>query len=218
LTKRVGGATNIRLVLAERGGDFPINSRLRISLDGGVTLTWASDYFAYDWNSPYLRDFLRSLPGAAVDSPFAGDWTLNEIKSLTDAQGTVDVARAAVVAKLGAGWTVEIDYASFELHTRGSQYRTELGRYLIDSLVGGFAKADIGDASFDADVVEALNGLVSSAKTITFRMAPRGDYAINSRLNLSVNAASGVTLVWAADYFAYDYAANYLAQWVLANC
>lgn len=49
-------------------------------------------------------------------------------------------------------------------------------------------------------------------------MGPKGEYAINSRLSLTVNAASGVTLVWAADYFAYDYASDHLAQWVLANC
>jgi len=199
------------------GGNFPINGRCRIDIDAGVHLTWASDWFGYDWGTPFLREKLRSMPGISAASPYAGAWTLDEIKSLNDAQGALKDATAAVVAKLGSGWTIDVDYASFEANTRGNSYRSNVGKYVIDSIVGGFVKNDIGAGAFDGDVVEATNDKVGGAKKVTFKMGPAGAYAINGRLNLTVGAA-GVSLEWAADWFAYDYGDKFLADWILAHC
>lgn len=56
---------------------------------------------------------------------------------------------------------------SFSTHSKGNSYRDEIGKYVNESLVLGFANNDL--EKFDGDVAEALNGAVGTAKKVTIK-------------------------------------------------
>jgi len=214
------GGHKVTFTFGEKGQEYPISSRLRIEInkDTGATFVWSPEWFSYSWGEDYFNKHVCNLPGVAVSKPFPGEWTLAEYKSFDEKKGDLEKATAAIRAKLGAGWNVNVDYESIEANTRGNNYRSTVGKYIYEDYILGFANNDINNAKFDADVAEALNDKVGSGQQVTFKYGPKtGTYQYNSRVNVTVSG-DGVVIEWSGDWFSYAYGEPYVGNWVLANC
>jgi hypothetical protein len=154
---------------------------------------------------------ISSTPGISASSPYAGAWTLAEIKQLNESKQQVEDALKAVRAKLGDAWKLEIDYKAFDAGSVGNSYRSDTGRYIHGDIVKAFADNDV--AKWDEDVAEAINDAVGDKQVvnITFDKAEK-------RADVTVNPDNGVKIVFSKDYFAYTYDADYVNKWVLDNC
>lgn len=206
--------------LGPKTGSYQISNRLNISVDAsaGLVMEWSGDYYSYSHNSPYLCEYIDSLPGVAANPPYPGNWTLEQLKALTASKSAFDAAEKAVQAKLGADWKIECDWASVAEHsaTASSSYVKKPGKYWIEEVIQGFAKDDL--AKFDEDVSEAMNELCGGAHVIKFALGPKtGSYAISNRLNIEMDESAGATFTWSGDYFSYSWNSDYANQYVLSN-
>jgi hypothetical protein len=212
------GAKKITITMGPKTAEYKVSSRMNISIKaGGVTITWNADWFGYDHGVNYVQEALLAMPNATANPPIAGDWTLAEIKSVKAAQDKVDAALHKLRAKCGNDWSIDVDWASFATYSKGNSYRSDAGKYICGSLIGGFGDHDAD--KFDGDVAEALNGAVGTSRKVKFSLGPKdGKYETNSRLQIKVDKSTGVELQWSGDWFGYDYDSDYINQWVLKNC
>lgn len=164
-----------------------------------MTIQWAADWFGYAHGSDYIRQLVNATPNSAAMPPFAGNWTLGEIKSVQAAQAKLDEAVHALRAKLGNDWALDIDWVNFDLHSKDHGARSNVGDFVIVKLALGFATNDV--AKIDGDVAEALNDAVGTTKKVTLSLGSKtGTYDISSRLNIKVDKTSGVSLTWSGDW------------------
>lgn len=147
----------------------------------------------------------------AVPDGVAGNWKLKDKKSIKNEASALDDAVASVKSKLGDQWMLVIDWASFG-EASSSREDREPGENVLQRVVAKFIANDVDE--FDSDVVDALNGLCES-KRVTFSCVSEHGGGERATVHAS---ASGVTIVWSADWWGYEYRDSLVRDWVLSNC
>lgn len=220
LNKIVGGNKVLTYTCGPKDGKYTVSNRLNFSVDeaNGCKLEWSGDYFGYSHNAKYLLDYIDSLPGVAAHPAFEGNWRLAELKTIVAKKSTLEQVESAIKAKLGAEWSLLVDWASMAEHSvkASSSYRKDPGRYIVDELLNKYVTDDLN--KYDEDVVEAANELVGDKKVINIKLGPKtGSYKISNRLNLAMDEDNGFTAEWSGDYFGYSWNSDYSNKYILDN-
>jgi hypothetical protein len=150
-------------------------------------------------------------PAPALDVGVTGNWKLKDKKSIKNEMSVLEEAVASVKSKLGDEWSLVIDWPAIGEATSSRDDR-EPGENVIQRLVNKFISNDVDE--FDSDVVDALNGLCGT-KCVTFSCV--SEHRDGERVKVSASA-SGIEIVWSADWWGYEYRDAYVRDWTLSNC
>lgn len=148
--------------------------------------------------------------GGGGTPTYGTGWTLRERKGIKDVQSELDDAIKDLQEKLGTQWTIVINWDAFADQTKNKGKDRPAGPNIITKLVGGFQQYDI--PKFDDDIVDALNTLCKTT-TVTFSMKKFSGNRVQVKAS-----ASGVQIDWNEDWWGYNYADMFVANWVLNNC
>jgi len=216
----VGTSASKQLVLkfGPKDANYDFDSRVSVAATmGAITVTWNYDWIGYEHGDKFIARRLLSSTGAAPMPGVPGQWTLAELKAIEAKRSEQASALVSLQAKLGSDWSLSIDWTGVDANSRGHGARSDIGDAIVCKLLGGFITNDIG--AIDADVAEALNEKVASAKSVKFTLGVKtGTYDFDNRVSINVDSMSGITITWSGDWLGYDYGSNYLCKWALANC
>jgi hypothetical protein len=154
----------------------------------------------------------KPAPPPALEAPVTGNWVLKDKKSIKSEMAALEAATLSVKGKLGDEWTLAIDWPAIGEATKAKDDDREPGEYVIQRLVNRFITYDLDE--FDADVVDALNG-VCLTKCILFTCVEKHKNSARAKVNVS---ADGVEIVWSADWYGYEYRDSYVRDWTVSNC
>jgi hypothetical protein len=146
------------------------------------------------------------LPQTVAAPTVPGQWSLRERKQIGEKQGVLDNAIAAIQARLGEEWTVKIDWASFDTHTKDKGTDRPAGDNVVVKIVSAFVRVDLD--KWTDDMVAAINRRCEK-KLIEVSMEPtvRGDG------RASANATfHGVTIKFRAESWGMPYNEDYMGQ------
>jgi hypothetical protein len=214
----VGTPAKLQFTMGKKTDKYELNSRCSIKLaKGQATLKWSNDWVGYEWAQDYLEDTVTSMDNVAIKPDYAGGYNIKQLRSIADKKDDFDSAVSAIKGKLGADWKVNVTWESFFKHIpTNSSYRADIGSTVIVKLLCQFVEKDLNQ--MDDDVVSAANELAGSKHVLTLRMGPKtGTYKQNSRVNVSVDDSNGMLIEWSGDWSGYEYAQDYINQWVLSN-
>lgn len=146
----------------------------------------------------------------SVVGEMSGNWKLGEKKKVKEKAESAEASQKALKAKLGAAWTVTIDWQAFDTVTADSSDR-DPGDGVIERILACFIANDVNE--MDSDVVDALNGLAGKQITFTCQKTLSSGHRVEIK-----KAPTGVVIVWNGEYYGYDHKDPYLRDWVLNNC